>query len=136
MSQEDRFLETVRLLYNAVWNGDLDAAPRVLHPDVVWTAIESAPDAGTRRGYAECRAHMQDWLDDFEFEPFVVQSRGLTTDGRLVCDHMAAATGKGSGLRTEIRYWAVYGFSGDGRIREIHEYASTQEALEAAGLKE
>jgi len=132
---EKEFLETVRLLYNAVWTGDLDAAPSVLHPDVVWTAIESAPDAGTRRGYAECRAHMQDWLDHFEFEPFTVQSMGVSTEGRLVCDQIAAATGKGSGLRTEIHYWAAYDFSADGRIREIHEYASTHEALEAAGLE-
>ena len=129
-------LETVRRLYNGVWAGDLDAAPSVLHPEIVWTAIESAPDAGTRRGYTECRAHMQDWLDDFEWEPFVIEVKATTTDGRLVCDQVGAATGKGSGLRTEIRYGAVYSFSGDGRIREIHEYATTQDALEAAGLSE
>jgi len=133
---DTRFLETVRLLYNAVWTGDLDAAPSVLHPEVVWTAIESAPDAGTRRGYSECRAHMQDWLDYFEIEPFVIQPIGTAANGRLVCDQAFAAIGKGSGLRTEIRYVAVYSFSGDRRIRTIHEYATTQEALEAAGLSE
>jgi ketosteroid isomerase-like protein len=52
-----------------------------------------------------------------------------------VCDQVAAGTGKGSGLRTDIHYGAIYSFS-DGRIREIHEYATTQEALEAAGLSE
>ena len=129
-------LETVRLLYDGVWTGDLDAAPGVLHPEIVWTAIESAPDSGRRSGYSECRVHMEDWLDHFEWEPFVIEAAGKTLDGRLVCDQLAAAIGKGSGLRTEIRYGAVYSFSGDGRIREIHEYATTQEALEAAGLSE
>jgi ketosteroid isomerase-like protein len=133
---EKRLLETVRLLYNEVWAGDLDAAPSVLHPEIVWTAIESAPDAGTRSGYTDCRAYMQDWLDDFELEPFVVEARATTTDGRLVCDQVGAAIGKGSGLRAEIRYGAVYSFSDDGRIRVIHEYATIEDALEAAGLPE
>ena len=134
MSQE-RLLETVRRLYNNVWTGDLDAAPGVLHPEIVWIAIESAPDAGRRSGYAECRAHMEDWLEDFEMEPFVIEARGKTPDGRLVCDQVAAGIGKGSGLRTDIHYGAIYSFS-DGRIREIHEYATTQEAIKAAGLSE
>ena len=129
-------LKTVRLLYNGVWAGDLDAAPSVLHPEIVWTAIESAPDAGTRRGYTDCRAYMQDWLDDFEMEPFLIETRGTATDGQLVCDQLGTAIGKGSGVRTEIRYGAVYSFSSDGRIREIHEYATTESALEAAGLSE
>ena len=135
MSQE-RLLETVRHLYSGVWAGDLDTAPHILHPEIVWTAIESAPDAGRRSGYTECRAHMQDWLDYFEIELFAIQPIGTAANGRLVCDQVFAAIGKGSGLRTEIRYGAVYSFSGDGRIREIHEYATTQEALEAAGLSE
>ena len=136
MSQE-KFLETVRRLYNRVWApGDLDATSSVLHPDIVWTAIESAPDAGTRRGYTECRAYMRDWLDDFEMGPLRIEATAMTGDGQLVCDQLGAATGKGSGLRTEIRFGAVFRFSSDGRICGIAEYATFEEALEAAGLSE
>ena len=40
-------VETVARLYNECWSpGKLELVPEILHPDVVWTAIESAPDSG------------------------------------------------------------------------------------------
>jgi len=135
MSQEN--LELIRRLYNECWvNANFDLLPVLLHPEIVWTAIESAPDAGARRGYRECRAYMEDWLDDFEMGPLRIEATAMTGDGQLACDQLGAATGKGSGLRTEIRFGAVFRFSSDGRIRGIAEYATFEEALEAAGLSE
>jgi ketosteroid isomerase-like protein len=135
MSEEK--LEIIRRLYNAVWApGSLNLMPEVLHPDVIWTAIEWAPDAGTRRGYEECRAHLEDWLEDFELQPQVVELEATTDDGRLVCSQRAVATGRGSGAETTIRYAGVYRFSEDNRLIEIREYATTPEALQAAGLTE
>ncbi len=78
---------------------------------------------------------MQDWIDDFILEPPVIEAAGAAPSGRLVCPGLVA-TGKGSGVRTEIRYAADYSFADDGRIIEIHEYATVAEALEAAGLSE
>jgi ketosteroid isomerase-like protein len=133
MSQEN--VEQVRRLYNDGWMaGNLDLALQLLHPEIVWTAIESAPDAGTRTGLDECRAYMEDWLEDFDFESHAVEAAGVALDERLVCANHAVGTGKGSGVRTEIRYAGTYSFADDGRIVEIHEYATLDEALEAAGL--
>lgn len=137
MSQVTLELESVRRLYNECWApGCFDRIPAILDPVIVWTAIESAPDAGTRRGYDECRAYMQDWIDDFILEPQVIEVVGAAPSGRLVCSQDWFATGKGSGVRSEICYAADYGFADDGRIVEIHEYAAVAEALEAAGLSE
>ena len=137
MSEETLKLETVTRLYNECWiPGSFDPIPAILDPAILWTAIESAPDAGTRRGYDECRAHMQDWIDDFILGPQVIEVAGAAPSGRLVCSQAWLATGKGSGVRTEIRYAADYSFADDGRIVEIHEYATVAEALEAAGLSE
>ena len=137
MSQVTLKLETVRRLYNECWTtGSFDRIPAILDPAIVWTAIESAPDAGTRRGYDECRAHMQDWIDDFILERAVIEVAGAAPSGRLGCSQVWQATGKGSGVRTEIRYAADYSFADDGRIVEVHEYATVAEALEAAGLSE
>lgn len=125
----------LRRLYTDCWAaGNFDLVPELLHPEIVWTAIESAPDAGTRRGYAECEAYMSDWIEAFDLEPHAIDPLGTAADGRLVCAQEAAATEKRSGLRTEIRYGATTRFANDGRILEIHEYASAEEALEAAGL--
>jgi ketosteroid isomerase-like protein len=135
MSQEN--VEQVRRLYNDGWMaGNLDLALQLLHPEIVWTAIESAPDAGTRTGLDECRVYMEDWLEDFDFESHAIEAAGVALDERLVCANHAVGTGKGSGARTEIRYAGTYRFADDGRIVEIHEYATLDEALEAAGLQE
>jgi ketosteroid isomerase-like protein len=135
VSQED--VEQVRRLYNDGWMaGDLDLALQLLHPEIVWTAIESAPDAGTRTGLDECRVYMEDWLEDFDFESHTTEVLGVAPDQRLVCANHGVGMGKGSGIRTEIRYAGTYRFADDGRIIEIHEYATLDDALEAAGLRE
>ena len=135
MSREN--VEQVRRLYNDGWMaGNLDLVLQLLHPEIVWTAIESAPDAGTRTGLDECRVYMEDWLEDFDFESHAIEAAGVALDERLVCANHAVGTGKGSGARTEIRYAGTYRFADDGRIVEIHEYATLDEALEAAGLRE
>ena len=57
MAKTKAKLETLKRLYGEYWaQGDLDRVDEILDPAIVWTAIESAPDAGTRRGYDECRA--------------------------------------------------------------------------------
>ena len=66
MSQEN--VEIVRQGCTTVLGvrAELELVPEILHPDIVWTAIESAPDSGTRRGHVECRAYMNDWLEGFD----------------------------------------------------------------------
>jgi ketosteroid isomerase-like protein len=135
MSQDN--LETVARLYNECWClGKLDLVPEILHPDIVWTAIESAPDSGTRRGQGECRAYMNDWLESFDLEPVPIGEARSAPDGRLVCALHGTGTEKRSGLTTDIRFGAVFRFAPDGRLVEIHEHATYQEALDAAGLPE
>ena len=135
MSQEN--VELVQSLYRDCFAAaDLDLVPELLHPDVVWTAIESAPDSGTRHGHAEAREHMGDWLNAFDFGAMPTEHVATTADGRLVCALYAVGTEKKLGLTTDIRYAAVFRFAEDGRILNIHEYAAVDEALEAVGLSE
>lgn len=135
MSQEN--LNTVQRLYRDCWApANLGLVPEILHPEIVWTAIESAPDSGTRRGHAEARAYMNDWLEGFDFEAMPSGEVGTTADGRLVCSLRAVGTEKRSGLKTEIRYGGVFRFADDGRIIDIHEYATVEDAFEAVGLSE
>jgi ketosteroid isomerase-like protein len=128
-------LAQVRRLYNECWlKGQYDLVPELLDPGIVWTAIESAPDHGTRRGHAECVGYMEDWTEDFQLKPHSFEVAASTDDGLLVCAQHARATGKGSGVTTEIHYACVHRFASDGRIAEIHEYATLDEALASAGL--
>ena len=133
MSPEN--VKTVARLYNDCWGlGKLELVPEILHPDIVWTAIESAPDSGTRCGHAECRAYMNDWLESFDLEAMPIEEARSAADGRLVCALHGVGTEKRTGLTTDIHFAAAFGFAPDGRLVEIHEYASHQEALEAVGL--
>ena len=125
------------------WNAGERSFADLIHPDaeildpaIVWTASESAPDAGTRRGYGECRAYMKEWLDDFVLEPPEINEVGSTPKGDLVCSFAGVATGRASGARTEIRFAITFRFADDGRIVAIHEYATLPEACQAAGLSE
>jgi ketosteroid isomerase-like protein len=137
MSDETGKLATVKRLYEEYWvPGDLDHVDEVLDPAVVWTAIESAPDAGTRRGHDECRAYMREWLDDFALETPEIDAIASTPNGDLVCSFAGFATGRASGVRTEIRFAITVAFADDGRIVAIHEYATLPEASRAAGLPE
>ena len=131
-----RNVEIVERLYSDCWAAaNLDVVPEVLHPEIVWTAIESAPDSGTRRGHAGAREHMSDWLGGFDFEAMPIEEIGRAPDGRLVCSLYAVGTERRFGLTTEIRYGGVFRFAGDGRIIEIREYMTVEEALEAVGLR-
>jgi ketosteroid isomerase-like protein len=130
-------VETVGRLYNACWAaGDLDLVRELLHPDVVWTAIESAPDSGTRRGHEGARAYMNDWLESFDLQAMPVEPLGTAPDGRLVCALHGIGSERRSGVTLDIRYGGVFRFAEDGRILEIHEYATSDDARTAAGLTE
>ena len=129
--------ETVARLYNECWGpGKLELVPEILHPDIVWTAIESAPDSGTRRGQVECSAYMNDWLESFDLELMPIEQARSASDGRLVCALHGVGMEKRTGLTTDMQFAAAFGFASDGRLVEIHEYAGYQEALAAAGLSD
>jgi ketosteroid isomerase-like protein len=141
MSSEERSgprREIVSRLYREGWGpGDFDVVRELLDDDIVWTAIEAAPDAGTYRGFESVRAYMQDWLDEFDFnEGDDAQiEESMEVGERLVCLQRVIGTGKRSGLRSEIRYACVYTFGEDERILEVNEYATLEEALEAASRR-
>ena len=133
MSQQR--VEIVDRLYNECWAaGNLDLVPALLHPDIVWTAIESAPDSGTRRGHAEARAYMNDWLESFDFQTMPIEPLGTTDDDRLVCALQGTGLERRSGVTLDIHYGGVFRFADDGRIVDIHEYATSEDARAAAGL--
>jgi ketosteroid isomerase-like protein len=131
----ERRVEIVTRLYREGWGpGDFGLVSELVDPDVVWTAIEGAPDAGTYRGFQSVRGYMQDWLDEFDFNEGddAEIERSIQVGERLVCLQRVIGTGRRSGLRTEIRYACIYTFGDDDRIVEVKEYATLGEALEAA----
>ncbi|HEY1277216.1 MAG TPA: nuclear transport factor 2 family protein [Thermoleophilaceae bacterium] len=127
-------LSLVARLYNDGWaRGDFDVVFELLDPEIVWTTIEGAPDSGTYRGHQGVRRYMQDWLDSFDFDTGASKiEEAIEVGDRLVCVQVGIGTGKGSQVTSEIHYACVYAFGDDDRIVEVREYATREEALEAA----
>ena len=136
MSQENVHIgvEVVRKVYDAWCDGEPSRAFDYLDSDVVWEAIEDAPDAGTYRGHGGVKGYMDDWLHDFENFEFEF-AHPVEAGERLVLEQWGRNKGKGSGLKTEIHYAAVYTFR-KGKVLTVHEYGTYADALEAAGLSE
>jgi ketosteroid isomerase-like protein len=127
-------LQAVRGLYDGWMGGDVARALEYVDPVIVWEAIPDAPDAGTYRGHAGVRRYMEDWIGDFDFLPMEFKEV-VEGDDRLVISQCGRATGKGSGIQTEIHYAVAYWLR-DGSIVEIREFRTKEEALEAAGLSD
>jgi ketosteroid isomerase-like protein len=137
MSQQDSDVvrtnvQVVRGLYDGWMEGDVTRALEHVDPGVVWEAIADAPDAGTYRGHAGARRYMEDWLGDFDFLPMEFKEV-IDDEDRVAIAQCGRAKGKGSGVETEIHYAVAYWLR-EGRITEIKEFRTIEEALEAAGL--
>jgi uncharacterized protein len=132
MSEEN--VEVVKRLYRAWGAGNPEEALWLMAPDVVWIAIEDAPDAGTYRGTAGVLAYFGDWLQDFE--DLRMDFDELIEAGEfLIAVQRGRARGKRSGVDVDLRYAVVYEFA-DGRITRVREFRTKEQALEAAGLSE
>lgn len=113
----DRFIEH--------WTDDLDHR-----------SIEGAPDdRGPIHGKAALRAYIQDWIDTFdEFRIEPVELIDLD-DGKVVGVLRFGGRAKLSGVETDSTMGVVFTIR-RGMIARGREYASREEALEAAGLPE
>jgi ketosteroid isomerase-like protein len=123
--------QAVRGLYDGWMEGDVTRALKYVDPKIVWEAITDAPDAGTYRGHAGVRRYMEDWLGDFDFLPMEFKEIVEAKD-RLAIAQCGRGTGKGSGVETEIHYAVAYWLR-DGKVIEIKEFRTMEEALEAVG---
>ena len=127
-----------RSLEDGLKTGDLspEAAELMsyLHPEVEWrTAFSLAGE--TRRGHIEFARFCDEWLD--ATEDYAVTVRDVTDleDDRVFIVSDLAFKGKGTGIEVNGVSFAVVTVRG-GLITRIDEYASRDEALEAAGLSE
>lgn len=106
-----------------------------LTEDVNWRAKEGAPDDhGPIHGKDAMGAYVQDWFDMFDdvrFEPMELIDAG--GDQVVSVVHLTARA-RLSGVETRCSSWRPA--SGDGKMAAGREYASQQEALEAASLSE
>jgi ketosteroid isomerase-like protein len=134
MSRED--VAAVEAAYEALAVGGLYRFIEHWTDDLDHRSIEGAPDdRGPINGKTAMRAYLQDWFDMFDayyVEPVELIDAG---EGRVVAVLRFGGRAKLSGIETAQMLGAVFTIRGD-RIARGREYATREEAFEAAGLRE
>jgi ketosteroid isomerase-like protein len=133
MSREN--VDVVKALFAAFAERDLDAAARVLHPEIeIRPAIVGGPEGVVYRGL---NGNRQFWADidaawtEFRIEPEEFRDLG----GQVLVLGRALARGPGSGIALdEAAAWIAV--VSEGQIIRFQSFSHQQEALEAAGLSE
>jgi ketosteroid isomerase-like protein len=134
MSQEN--VEVVKLAYEAFARGGLDRYMEHFTDDVDYRAVVGAiDDIGPIHGKDAVRAWLQDWIDTFDvfwFEAIELIDAGEDT---VVVVERYGGRAKLSGVETDQTEAVVLTIR-DGKLARCREYATRDEALEAAGLEE
>jgi ketosteroid isomerase-like protein len=134
MSREN--VAVVEAAWNAFGRDGLDALAAYCTEDIDHRAIEGAPDdRGPMHGKDAVRAYLQDWLDTFDDVRTEIVELIDAEEDKVIAVLRLSGRGKLSGIETELTYAVVYTIR-DGKIARGREYATRDQALEAAGLSE
>ncbi|HEY1238635.1 MAG TPA: nuclear transport factor 2 family protein [Solirubrobacterales bacterium] len=115
--------------YDALNDGDIDAAMDVLAEDAEWHESEVLPDTGVYRGRDAIRAFLTEFLASWE--RFHQTVEGVQEEGNrlLVLIHLEA-TGRGSTADVDARYAHLWTISGGVGVR-VNAFYDRDEALAA-----
>jgi uncharacterized protein len=124
----------VREAIRAFNRGDVDGFLARTRPDFEWKVLEASPLAGTYRGREEVRRYIEEWLDTFDGVRLGIE-RLMELEDRVLVVVRGSARGKASGVEVRNHFCQLWTIS-EGVPARMHEYATSEEALEAAGLTE
>ena len=134
VSQENA--DVVRLAYEALARGGLDRFMEHFTDDVDYRAVSGAPDdIGPIHGKNAFRAWLKDWFD--MFDGFKMELLELIDAGEetVVWVERFGGRARRSGIQIDLVIGGVFTIR-DGKLARGREYATREQALEAAGLRE
>jgi ketosteroid isomerase-like protein len=132
MSREN--LQTLRRALPEGAPVDSEALLGILDDDVQWDYVGAFPEAITYHGPDEVREFLQEWAQ--AFDDFGVEAGEAIAAGNSVAVSVRQwGRGKETGAKVNNRTWQVFTFRG-GKVIHCRGYATRDEALEAAGLRE
>ncbi len=131
MSQEN--LERVRESYEFV---DREHEPDfdLVHPDIRWHTRADLPDTATYRGHDGVATLMAEWFGAFDDLRVDVEEL-IDAGDRVVVVLRLHGRVKGGAHEVDMSETHVL-TTRDGKVTEIHEYATKAEALKVVGLDE
>ena len=133
MSEQD--VELARRYVETFNEGGLDATAQLRHPEAEAFDPPDFPDAGHHVGEREVRRLVETYLelgwDGVFHDPEFIDA----DDEVLVIWQMRGRSGHGGGIPLESTFAHIYRFE-DGKLRQVRQFLSREEGLEAAGLTE
>jgi ketosteroid isomerase-like protein len=107
--------------------GDFDAWLDFFSEEIVWEAVEDAPDAGTYRGHEGIRGYLEDWFETVD--GLHGELRGLTEVGAgVVAD--VRFSGRIKGTDSEMTFdFSQASLIKDGKVTRIKEFREHDEAV-------
>jgi uncharacterized protein len=133
MSQEN--VDLVRGMFDAFGRRDIAAALEAYSPQIEWTTASDEPDSRTLRGLEGLRTMVDGWLQTWEENLFSAAEpqEFIGAGDHVVVPVRALVRGKASGVPVKIL--ETYDFRiEDGKVVEVREYRTKEQALEALGL--
>lgn len=107
--------------------GDFDAWLDFFSEEIVWEALEDAPDAGTYRGHEGIRGYLGDWFETVD--GLHTELRGLTELGAgVVAD--VRFSGRIKGTNSEMAFdFSQASLIEDGKVARIKEFRERDDAV-------
>ena len=130
-------MEIVETAYEAFARGGLDRFMEHFTDDVEYRVLAGADDLihGPIHGKDGVRVWLQDWIDMFDgFWQQLVEVIDAGGDTVFTAERFGGRA-RLSGVEADSPNWTVFTIR-DGKIASGHEYATREQALEAAGLSE
>jgi ketosteroid isomerase-like protein len=133
MSEEN--VEIVKEFSQRFAEGDADVGLNYFHPEIIWdTSASELPSAGVYHGRQEVDKFFSDWLGPWR--DYTIEYREYFDAGdSVLCVFRQAGTGKGSGIRSERDFFALW-YLEDSKVVRFRLFGSREPAFEAAGLSE
>ena len=125
-------MEIVRAAWKAWQADDREASLAPLHDDVEWHRSGDEPEVETLHGPGEIALMWAEWVgsfDEFRIEPLEFIDAGE----RILVPFRMTGRLPGSDAEVAIEETHVYRFR-DGKVVEVREYRTKEEALAAVGL--
>jgi ketosteroid isomerase-like protein len=123
--------DTLRRSYEALNEGDLDAALEALDDDAVWHESPELPGGDEFRGREAVRGFLQDFLAEWKQFHQEIEEIVISGDRVAVLIHLTAV-GRGSGVEADTRYGHVWTMRSGKGIR-VDGYRDREAALRSLG---
>lgn len=124
--------DLIREALAAYARGGFDAVQPLVHPDVEIFAPPELINSGEAHGREEAEAWTDEWSEAWQDQVYEAGEIEEVTPDRAVAAMRVVATGRSSGITTEMRQWWFFE-ARDGKISRWHLYPDPDRAFEVAG---